>query len=100
MDLSFAGLSKTEATSLYFAIEDFIVKDRFTRCPVMENIVSVKEGLVQDSHTPIFSAEYDQVSNRKAMLRISALPLQFVLNDSCIQQVFPNFRPVHDVIYH
>ena len=45
MNLSFAGVTKAEATSLYFAIENFIVKDRFTRNSVIENIVSVKNDL-------------------------------------------------------
>lgn len=47
MHMSFMGETTIESMSAYFAVEDFIVIDKFTLSPVIENIVSIKSGLVR-----------------------------------------------------
>ena len=92
MFLCFSGVTRVEATSAYFAVEDFIVIDKFSPSPAIEHIVAIKPGLVRDESIPIFSAEYDQANDRKSTLKISALPLQLVLNELCVQQLLSFFN--------
>ena len=92
MSLSFSGCSRIDSTSAYFAIEDFIAIDKFSPTPVIENIVSLKPDLMRDEAVPIFAAEYEHTTDRKATLKISALPLQLVLNELCIQQLMSFFN--------
>ena len=91
MALSFYGQLKAEAVLATFSVNDILVKDKYTLHPAIEDILTIKPGVARDESMPYFSITYDYVSHRRSVVRASALPLQFVLNEYCLQQLLGFF---------
>lgn len=49
-------------------------------------------SIIRDESVPFFSALYEFKNERKSFLKISALPLQLVLNELCLQQLLSFFN--------
>ena len=49
----------------------------------------------READLPFFSVDYQYHNNSKSLMKISALPLQLVLNEKCIRQIFSFFSTSH-----
>ena len=54
----------------------------------------------RDENIPFFSIDYEHQNDRKSLMKIAALPLQFVLNELCIQQLLSFFNTSQAVRSH
>jgi hypothetical protein len=59
--------------------------------PATTEIISLKPGVEKSPDTPVFSVEYCHKTFGKSLLRFTALPLQLVMNELCIQQLLGFF---------